>query len=96
MHLYANYATSFETPTFTELTNPARNSNVNLGGFNNVQVQSVDSFEIGIKGSLYGRVYYDIAVYTMQIDDEIVSVTGIGNLAFFGMRIPSVTVLKCL
>ncbi|MFQ5660915.1 MAG: TonB-dependent receptor family protein [Gammaproteobacteria bacterium] len=83
LHLYANYATSFETPTFTELANPARNLNVNLGGFNNVNAQSADSVEVGIKGTLNDRVHFDIAAFSMQVSDEIVSVTNVGNRAFF-------------
>ncbi|MCZ6525578.1 MAG: TonB-dependent receptor, partial [Gammaproteobacteria bacterium] len=55
LHLYTNYATSFETPTFTELAGPARDTdfNTDLGGFNNVKAQTADSFEVGIKVSLY-------------------------------------------
>ena len=83
IQFYANYATSFETPTFTELANPARNLNVNLGGFNNVSAQTADSFEIGLKGNIGERAYFDVAAFTMQVDDEITSVTNIGNRSFF-------------
>ncbi|MFT7461181.1 MAG: iron complex outermembrane receptor protein, partial [Planctomycetota bacterium] len=83
LHLYANYAKSFETPTFTELGDPARNSNVNLGGFNNVTAQTADSFEIGMKGSLYDRVIYDVALYTMQVDDEISNISTTGSRGIF-------------
>lgn len=83
LHLYSNYATSFETPTFTELANPARNSNVDLGGFNNVKAQTADSFEVGIKVSLYDRLLFDVAVYTMQIDDEISNISTTGTRGVF-------------
>lgn len=83
LHLYINYATSFETPTFTELANPARNSNVDLGGFNNVTAQTADSFEVGIKVSLYDRLFFDVAVYTMQIDDEISNISTTGTRGVF-------------
>jgi len=82
--VYANYATSFETPTFTELASPARNLDVSLGGFNNVSAQEAESYEVGFKGRfLAGRLYLDAAVFTMQVDDEITSVANIGNRAFF-------------
>lgn len=84
LNLYVNYATAFETPTFTELGNPAQSLNVNLGGFANVDAQKADSFEIGAKGSnAAGNLYYDLAAYTMDVDDEIVNVVSFGNRAFF-------------
>lgn len=84
MNLYVNYATAFETPTFTELGNPAQSLNVNLGGFANVDAQRADSIEIGAKGSnAAGNLYYDLALYAMDVDDEIVNVVSIANRAFF-------------
>lgn len=84
LNLYTNYATSFETPTFTELGTPAQELNVNLGGFNNVNAQQADSFEIGAKGTIMDdRLFYDLALYTMDVDDEVTNVVSIGNRAFF-------------
>ncbi len=85
LHLYANYATSFETPTFTELAGPARNTsfNTDLGGFNNVKAQTADSFEVGIKGNPYDRLFFDLAAYIMQVDDEISNVSTIGSRGVF-------------
>jgi iron complex outermembrane receptor protein len=82
--IYLNYATSFETPTFTELASPARNLDVSLGGFNNVNAQQARSAEIGLRGSfLDDRLYLDVAAFTMQVDDEITSVSNIGSRSFF-------------
>ncbi|MDH3642387.1 MAG: TonB-dependent receptor [Gammaproteobacteria bacterium] len=82
--VYANYATSFETPTFTELASPARNLDVSLGGFNNVSAQQADSVELGLRGGfLEERLYVDIAAFSMQVDDEITSVSNIGSRSFF-------------
>jgi iron complex outermembrane receptor protein len=84
LYLYGNYASSFETPTFTELANPTRSLNVNLGGFSNVAAQTADSFEIGAKGSVFeDRVYFDLAFYTMQVDDEITNISNQGSRGFF-------------
>ena len=81
---YANYATSFETPTFTELASPARNLAVSLGGFSNVTAQEAQSFEVGFKGGFFAdRLYLDAAVFTMEVEDEITSVANIGNRSFF-------------
>ncbi len=80
---YFNFATGFETPTFTELANPARNLNVNLGGFASVDAQNAESFEIGARGFIGERVYFDIAGFIMEVEDEVVSVTNIGNRSFF-------------
>ncbi len=83
-NLYTNYATSFETPTFTELGTPAQELNVNLGGFNNVRAQEAASFEIGAKGTIFNeRVFYDLAAYTMDVDDEISNIISVENRAFF-------------
>ncbi len=85
VHLYSNYASSFETPTFTELANPARDGgfNVDLGGFNNVTAQTADSFEIGMKLTSFDNVYIDLAAYTMQVDDEISNVSTTGSRGVF-------------
>ena len=81
--VYFNYATGFETPTFTELANPARNLDVSLGGFASVDAQEAESFEIGARGLIGERVYFDIAGFIMEVDDEVVSVANIGNRTFF-------------
>jgi iron complex outermembrane receptor protein len=82
--LYANYATSFETPTFTELASPARSLDVSLGGFNNVNPQEATSIEAGMRGSfLDNRLYLDLAAFSMEVDDEITSVSNIGSRSFF-------------
>lgn len=84
LNLYTNYATSFETPTFSELGSPAQDLNVNLGGFNNVNPQKAKSFEVGSKGSVFSnRLYYDLALYTMDVENEITNVVNIGSRAFF-------------
>ena len=79
--LYANYATSFETPTFTELANPADNGT--LGGFANVAAQRANGFEIGAKALLAERVRVELAFYDMEVEDEVTTVTNVAGRAFF-------------
>jgi iron complex outermembrane recepter protein len=83
INLFANYATSFETPTFTELANPARNLGVNLGGFSNVSAQTADSFEIGMRGAINEHINLDLAYFTMTVDDEVTNISNVGNRSFF-------------
>ncbi len=87
LSIYANYATAFETPTFTELGRPARNARtgppVSLGGFDNVSPQTTDSYEIGVRGILWDRVRYDAAVFYMETEDEITNVTTTGTRGEF-------------
>ena len=83
VNLFANYSTSFETPTFTELANPARNLGVNLGGFANVSAQTADSYEVGMRGALNSRIDFDMAYFYMEVDDEVTSISNVGNRSFF-------------
>jgi iron complex outermembrane receptor protein len=81
LNLYANYSTSFETPTFTELANPADNGT--LGGFANVAAQRAHGFEVGVKGVVAQRLRYELAYYDMKVEDEVTTVTNVAGRAFF-------------
>lgn len=65
------------------MANPARNFDVSLGGFNNVQAQEADSIEVGIKAMLGDVWYVELAAYTVDVEDEIVSLNDIGNRVEF-------------
>lgn len=67
LHLYANIATSFETPTTTEFANP------NGGGFNRgLDPQEAVNYELGIKGyTANNRINYDLALFSIDLDDEL-------------------------
>lgn len=68
LNVYANTATAFETPTTTELANRPSGA----GGFNpDLQPEHTHSNEIGAKGQLE-RVSYDVALYRMRIDGELI------------------------
>ena len=65
--VFASFATSFETPTTTELANPDGS-----GGFNeSLDAQVSASYEVGFRQSR-GSLYYEIAVFHIDLDDELV------------------------
>ncbi|MCH8162199.1 MAG: TonB-dependent receptor [Chloroflexi bacterium] len=66
---YANVATSFETPTTTELVNRPGGG----GGFNpGLDPQKATSYEIGMRGAT-GLFRYDVALYYARVRDELIS-----------------------
>jgi len=81
VNLYANYGTSFETPSFTELANISRTGT--LGGFGDVSAQHAKSYEVGVKGFVLERLDYDVAVYYTTVEDEITPLTNVGGRAFY-------------
>jgi iron complex outermembrane recepter protein len=67
-NLYATIATAFETPTTTELANPS-----GAGGFNpGIEPQQATNYEIGVKGRVDGRTHYQLALFTTDVEDELV------------------------
>lgn len=69
INVYATYSTSFETPTTTEL----RPSSPSATGFNtSLDAQTADNFEIGVKGLLPGNLSYDLAVFHIDVENELV------------------------
>ena len=68
VNLYGNIARSFDPPTTTELANPSGTS-----GFNrDLDPQTATNYEIGVKGLLPGRIRYEIALFHIKVDDELV------------------------
>ncbi len=68
LNVYANVSTSFETPTTTELANP-----FGTGGFNpDLDSQTAINYEVGVKGLVPGRLRYDLALFRVEVDDELV------------------------
>ncbi|MCK7543511.1 TonB-dependent receptor [Marinobacter bryozoorum] len=65
--LYANVATAFETPTFTEFARPE-----GQGGFNSdVEPQKAISRELGLRGYLAMGIEYDLSLFRIDVDDEL-------------------------
>jgi iron complex outermembrane receptor protein len=71
--LYGNVATSFETPTSTELANQEDGS----GGFNpDLEPQRTLSYEVGLKSVLGGGLAgYQLSAYRANIDDALIPFT---------------------
>ncbi len=66
---YLNVSTAFETPTTTELN--ARSDGA--GGFNpNLDPQHLLTVEIGARGSVSGRLRYEVSLFEVAITDAIV------------------------
>lgn len=71
---YANIASSFQTPTTTELINspPAPGAPCCPAGFNReLEPQRARSFEVGVRGG-HERVRWDAAMYRILVRDELV------------------------
>ncbi|HZX16592.1 MAG TPA: TonB-dependent receptor [Pseudomonas sp.] len=65
--VYARLASSFETPTISELGNPQG------GGFNSaLQPAQAFSRELGIKGE-WPSLRYSLALYRIELEDELVA-----------------------
>ena len=68
LRVYANVSTSFDPPATTELANPYGPT-----GFNpDIDSQTAVNFEAGLKGLVSGRMRYDLAVFHIDVRDEIV------------------------
>jgi len=66
--VYGNVSTGFETPTFTEFADPD-----GTGGFNpSIEPQQALNRELGVRGRFNGRLRYDLAVFRVDVDDELV------------------------
>jgi iron complex outermembrane receptor protein len=67
---YGNIATSFETPTTTELTNRPDTA----GGFNpTLQPQTATNYEVGVRGDVAGRVNYSVSLFHADVRNELIA-----------------------
>jgi iron complex outermembrane recepter protein len=68
LNLYTTYSSAFETPTTTEF-----NRQDGLGGFNEVlEPQLATNLEIGLRGTIGQSQRYEIALFTIDVEDELI------------------------
>lgn len=86
VRLYGKYGTAFETPTFTEIAGPGGDlgdAGISLAGFSDVKAQKARSLEVGLRGHIASRLDFDLVVYQMQVDDEVVNTATLGSRGVF-------------
>ena len=68
LNIYGTISTSFETPTTTEYANPTGG-----GGFNlQLGPQTATNHELGIRGNINDRYYYEVAIFDIDVKGELV------------------------
>jgi iron complex outermembrane receptor protein len=69
VNFYTTLSSAFETPTTTELNQPVLTS----GGFNSsLDPQIAENFEIGVRGEIGMNQRYEVALFTIDVDDELI------------------------
>jgi iron complex outermembrane receptor protein len=69
VNFYGNISSGFETPALIELTNnPQANSGLNPG----LDAQKSINYEIGLKGIFNRQLRYEIALFSINVSDEII------------------------
>jgi iron complex outermembrane receptor protein len=68
LNFYTTYSSAFETPTTTEF-----NRQDGFGGFNeNLEPQLATNFEVGLRGRIGEAQRYEIALFTIDVEDELI------------------------
>jgi iron complex outermembrane recepter protein len=68
VNFYTTYSSAFETPTTTEFALPGGG-----GGFNQALVpQTASNFEVGLRGAIGEAQRYEVAVFTIDVEDELI------------------------
>ncbi len=76
--LYGTISTAFETPNTTDFANPSGG-----GGFNpTLGPQNAVNYEAGLRGAIGDRHYYELAVFDIKVDDELIP-TDVDGRDFF-------------
>jgi iron complex outermembrane recepter protein len=79
INAYINLAQSFETPSTTELIN-RRDT---LGGLHpNLEPQKAVNYEIGAKGQALQQLHYEIALFYIELEDELIPFEESGRTFF--------------
>ncbi len=76
---YANYDSAFQVPTTTELQTPSPD-----GGFqNDFDAEKTTGFEVGAKGLLFDRLYYDVALFALRVRHVAVPYENAAGVTYF-------------
>ena len=79
LHMYANVSTAFQVPTTTEFANPNEG-----GGFNpDIEPQTAINYEVGVRGTMLERLSYDISLFWIVIDNELIQFEGASGRSYF-------------
>lgn len=83
--LFANFSTSFESPTTTEFKNRlGMDGNIQPGFNPNLNPEKTIGLETGIRGIFQGiSLEYDIALFGLYVRDQIIQENEIDGLAIF-------------
>ncbi|KGE02871.1 TonB-dependent receptor family protein [Pseudohaliea rubra] len=76
-NLYANLSTSFETPSLNQLEDPA-----GPGFLESLEAQTSTNYEVGVKGLVGGRLSYELALFRIDLEDELVPFETAGDVFF--------------
>ncbi len=68
LSLYGTISTAFEAPTTTQLANPSGTGGFNLG----VDPQLATNYEVGVKGTIAERNRYELALFSIDVEDELI------------------------
>ncbi|WP_328189645.1 TonB-dependent receptor family protein [Marinobacter sp. OP 3.4] len=76
---YATVGNAFETPTFTEFARPDGS-----GGFNpDIDPQQAWNVELGARGLFDMGLEYDLALFSVNVDDELIPFESPGGRTFY-------------
>lgn len=83
---FANFSTSFESPTTTELKNRLGDNGMILPGFNpDLSPERATGFETGFRGAVRSmKLDYDITAFLQNVRDQIIQETEVDGQAIFG------------
>ncbi|MGD2047216.1 MAG: TonB-dependent receptor [Gemmatimonadota bacterium] len=77
---FANYATSFETPTTVELGNRENGA----GGFNpNLDPMSGHTIEVGARGAVGSMLSYEASYFHTKLEDELIAFENSSLLTYY-------------
>jgi iron complex outermembrane receptor protein len=75
LSLYGTYSSAFETPTTTEF-----NRSDGSGGFNTaLEPQVATNLEVGLRGAIGAKHSYEVSVFNIEVDDELVPFEVLGS-----------------